>query len=161
MPNVIADTSPIQYLYQTNLLELLPNFYGQIIIPFSVDQELAVGKASGISLPDITSLSWIIIQQAKSVSLLPLVTDLGKGEKEVLALAIEIPDSLALLDDGLARRYANLLGIKLTGTMGILLKAKQNCYLHRIEPILNQLELLNFRLDATTRTSVLKLAGEG
>jgi predicted nucleic acid-binding protein len=45
--------------------------------------------------------------------------------------------------------------------MGILLKAKQNGYLHRIEPILNQLELLNFRLDATTCTSVLKLAGEG
>ena len=113
MPNVIADTSPIQYLYQTNLLDWFP------------------------------------------------VTDLGKGEKEVLALAIEIPDFLALLDDGLARRYANLLGIKLTGTMGILLKAKQNGYLQRIEPILNQLELLKFRLDATTRTSVLKLAGEG
>jgi hypothetical protein len=61
--------------------------------------------------------------------------------------------------------------------MGILLKAKQNGYLQRIEPILNQrldfarcwpfglaqgqLELLKFRLDATTRTSVLKLAGEG
>jgi predicted nucleic acid-binding protein len=129
MPNVIADTSPIQYLYQTNLLDWFP------------------------------------------------LTDLGKGEKEVLALAIEIPDFLALLDDGLARRYANLLGIKLTRTMGILLKAKQNGYLHRIEPILNQrldfarrwpfglaqgqLELLKFRLDATTRTSVLKLAGEG
>ncbi len=82
MPNVIADTSPIQYLYQTNLLDLLPNFYGQIIIPFSVAQELAVGKASGISLPDINSLSWIIIQQAQSVSLLPLVTDLGKEKKK-------------------------------------------------------------------------------
>jgi predicted nucleic acid-binding protein len=161
MPNVIADTSPIQYLYQTNLLDLLPNFYGQIIVPYSVTQELAVGKISGISLPDVTSLSWISIHQAKSVSILPLVTDLGKGEKEVLALATEITDSLALLDDGLARRYARLLGIKLTGTLGILLKAKQNGYLSRIEPILNQLELLKFRLDAATRSSVLKLAGEG
>jgi predicted nucleic acid-binding protein len=161
MPNVIADTSPIQYLYQTNLLDLLPNFYGQIIVPYSVTQELAVGKISGISLPDVTSLSWISIHQAKSVSILPLVTDLGKGEKEVLALATEITDSLALLDDGLARRYARLLGIKFTGTLGILLKAKQNGYLSRIEPILNQLELLRFRLDAATRGSVLKLAGEG
>lgn len=161
MPNVIADTSPIQYLYQTNLLDLLPNFYGQIILPYSVTQELAVGKTSGISLPDVTALSWISIHSAKSVSILPLVTDLGKGEKEVLALATEISDSLALLDDGLARRYARFLGIKFTGTLGILLKAKQNGYLSRIEPILNQLELLKFRLDTATRSSVLKLAGEG
>jgi predicted nucleic acid-binding protein len=160
MPNFIADTSPIQYLHQTNLLYLLPNFYGQIIVPYSVTQELAVGKTSGIYLPDVTTLSWINIHQATSASILPLVTDLGKGEKEVLALATEIPDSLALIDDGLARRYARLLGINFTGTLGILLKAKQNSYLSHIEPILNQLESLKFRLDAATRTSVLKLAGE-
>lgn len=160
MPNVIADTSPIQYLHQTNLLYLLPNFYGQIIVPYSVTQELAVGKTSGIYLPDVTTLSLISIHKATSTSILPLVTDLGKGEKEVLALATEISDSLALIDDGLARRYARLLGINFTGTLGILLKAKQNSYLSRIEPILNQLESLKFRLDTATRTSVLKLAGE-
>jgi predicted nucleic acid-binding protein len=57
--------------------------------------------------------------------------------------------------------YARLLDIKFTGTLGILLKAKQKGYLSRIEPILNQLELLKFRLDAATRSYVLKLADEG
>ena len=50
MPNVIADTSPIQYLYQTNLLDLLPQIYGYIIIPQAVVDELAEGLALGVSL---------------------------------------------------------------------------------------------------------------
>ncbi|EGJ35396.1 MULTISPECIES: hypothetical protein [Moorena] len=41
MPNVIADTSPIQYLYQTNLLDLLPQLYGSVIVPQAVANELA------------------------------------------------------------------------------------------------------------------------
>ncbi|WAN69854.1 hypothetical protein BJP36_37815 [Moorena producens JHB] len=43
MPNVIADTSPIQYLYQTNLLDLLPQLYGSVIVPQAVANELAAG----------------------------------------------------------------------------------------------------------------------
>lgn len=37
MPKAIADTSPIQYLYQTNLLYLLPSIYGAIVIPRSIE----------------------------------------------------------------------------------------------------------------------------
>ncbi|WP_293113102.1 hypothetical protein [Moorena sp. SIO4G3] len=50
MPNVIADTSPIQYLYQTNLLDLLPQLYGSVIVPQAVANELAAGAALKISL---------------------------------------------------------------------------------------------------------------
>ncbi|WP_293142918.1 hypothetical protein [Okeania sp. SIO3I5] len=45
---------------------------------------------------------------------------LGRGEKEVMALALKISDSLAIVDDGLARNYARDLGIKITGTVGVL-----------------------------------------
>ena len=45
MPNVISDTSPIQYLYQLNLLDLLPTLYGEIIIPQAVESEIATGKS--------------------------------------------------------------------------------------------------------------------
>ena len=54
MPNVIADTSPIQYLYQINLLDLLPQLYGSVIIPQAVANELAAGAALHVSLPDMT-----------------------------------------------------------------------------------------------------------
>jgi predicted nucleic acid-binding protein len=49
------------------------------------------------------------IRQPVGQLLLPIVADLGAGEREVLALGTEKPESLVVLDDGLARRYARLL----------------------------------------------------
>ncbi|HWO26904.1 MAG TPA: hypothetical protein VNO30_49580 [Kofleriaceae bacterium] len=52
---------------------------------------------------------------ADELALLRIVVDLDRGEREVLAIAKQVADPLALLDDGLARRYARLLGIPFTG----------------------------------------------
>ena len=83
---------------------------------------------------------------------------LARGEKEVIALGLEISDSLAIIDDGLARSYAKDLGIKITGTIGVLLKAKKIGYLDLIKSILKELIMLGFYLDKTTHDTVLKLA---
>lgn len=134
--------------------------YSRIILPRAVADELSVGRDRGVLLPDPALVSWMTIRQIQAPGLLPLVTDLGAGEREVIALAVEAPGSLVLLDDALARRYARLLGIRLTGTLGVLLKAKQSGYLPAVAPILDRLEALGFRLNPSTRTEVLKLAGE-
>ena len=63
MPEVISDTSPVQYLYQTNLLDLLPALYQRIFIPQAVFDELKVGRAHNINLPDISTLSWTEVRQ--------------------------------------------------------------------------------------------------
>jgi predicted nucleic acid-binding protein len=88
------------------------------------------------------------------------IKGLGAGEKEAFALALQIKDSLMIVDDGLARYYAKQLNIKLTGTLGILLKAKQLGLLATVTPILDPLDTLGFRLDSSTRIAVLKLAQE-
>lgn len=160
MPNVITDTSPVQYLYQASLLELLPTLYDQILVPEAVADELAIGRSLGVALPDPADLSWMTLRRGRSGAILPLVTDLGLGEREALALAVETTDSLVLLDDALARRYARFLGIEFTGTLGVLLKAKRSGYLANVAPILDRLEALRFRLDPSTRATVLNLAGE-
>ncbi|MFB2876285.1 DUF3368 domain-containing protein [Floridanema aerugineum] len=161
MPNLISNTSPIQYLYQTELLDLLPMLYGEVILPQAVVNELAEGGRLGVSLPDITVLPWVNIRQPRDLLILSPVADiLGAGEQEAIALAVEIPDSLVILDDGLARRYAKTLGVQFTGTLGVILKGKQSGYLSEIMPVLDRLDSLGFRLDSSTRASVLRLAGE-
>jgi len=57
MPEVITDTSPLQYLYQLAQLDLLPALYRQIRVPQAVADKLAQGLVQGISLPDPTALS--------------------------------------------------------------------------------------------------------
>ncbi len=62
--------------------------------------------------------------------------NLGAGEREALSLATTIPDSLVILDDALARSYAQQLNIAITGTLGVLLKGKQSGYVKKHFPVL-------------------------
>jgi uncharacterized protein len=160
MPEVITDTSPIQYLYQIAQLDLLPTLYGQIKMPQAVADELHQGRIQGISLPDPASLSWITLGPVHPSRLIPDQPNLGAGEREVLSLAIAIPASLVILDDALARNYAQQLQVAMTGTLGVLLKGKQSGYVEAIAPLLDKLDTLNFRLAPATRAAVLKLANE-
>ena len=95
--------------------------------------------------------------QRKAVS---LITDLGPGESQVLMLALEMPGSIAVLDDALARRMAIANGIPIKGTLGLLLDAKRAGYLTAVKLSLDRLQELGFRLSQQTREAVLKLAGE-
>jgi predicted nucleic acid-binding protein len=45
---VISDTSPLQYLHQLGQLHPLPHFYHQVIMPPTVERELAVGRSLSI-----------------------------------------------------------------------------------------------------------------
>ena len=100
------------------------------------------------------------VRPVQDRTLLPLVTSLGNGEKEVLALGLETPDHLLVLDDRNARRYGNAAGLEITGTLGILVLAKERGVIETVRPILDHLQDLKFRINATTRDIVLDLADE-
>ena len=59
MPEVICDVSPIQYLHQAGLLDLLRLRYGAITIPTAVAAELREGTLRGVDLPAFEALDWI------------------------------------------------------------------------------------------------------
>ena len=161
MFEVVCNTSPIQYLYQLDLLHILPSLAKQVTVPPAVTEELAQGRALGVSLPDPTTLDWVTVRRPASEIALPLVTDIGPGETEVLMLALESRHAVAVLDDALARRVAETLGLRLTGTLGLLIDAKHAGLIAAVAPLLDKLDSLRFRLAVHTRLAVLKLAGEG
>ena len=160
MPEVIADTSPIQYLFQLDLLDLLPRLYGGLLLPPAVRDELERGRALGVQLPTVADLPWIRVREPQTRVLLPLASGLGAGEIQVMALAKETAGHLALLDDRRARRFADLLGVVYTGTLGVLLKAKRARLLGDLAPICDTLGHLGFRLSPAARHALLSLAGE-
>lgn len=160
MPDIICNTSPIQYLHQLGLLHLLPSRADRITIPTAVAEELDEGRRLGVSLPEVGTLPWVTTRSPRSIPVLRLVTDLGPGETEVLALALETEDPIVILDDALARRAAEFLGLRLTGTLGLLLDAKRTGVIPQVASVLSELHALNFRVAGQTRAAVLKLAGE-
>jgi len=89
-------------------LHILPALAEYIVVPPAVVEELSVGEAAGVNLPDITEFEWAIVRSPVSEPALPLIADLGTGETEVLMLGWESRDAVVILDDALARRAAVL-----------------------------------------------------
>lgn len=160
LPDIICNTSPLQYLHQIGRLDLLPALVKCVIVPPAVAAEIVAGRASQVDLPDLATLEWLTIRRPSSAPALPLVTDLGAGETEVLALALESSDAVAILDDALARRVAATVGVRFTGTLGLLLDAKRAGLITAVAPVLDELQTLRFRIASHTRAAILKLARE-
>jgi len=98
--------------------------YGEIFIPQEVFNEIEAGK----NKPYYTNLSkidWINIEKIQNPKSFSYFLDLDQGEAEAIILATEIEADLILLDETLGRFHAKHTGLKVTGTMGVLMKAKQ------------------------------------
>jgi hypothetical protein len=160
LPDLVCDTSPIQYLHQLGLLDVLHELGERVILPTAVADELSVGRSLGVRLPDVETLDWVTIKRPRSEAALPLISDLGPGEAEALMLALEMPGCVVVLDDAAARRTAEALNLRLTGTLGLLLDAKEAGLIAEIRPMLDRLDDLRFRLAPHTYQAVLRLAGE-
>lgn len=162
MPDVvIVNTSPLFYLHRLGCLNILEKLYGEIVIPGAVVDELNEGKKVGEDVPEITNYKWIKVKDVTIPAFIKIISDLGQGEAEVLALACEEKEPLVIIDDEIARKIAKLQGIKLTGTAGVLLKAKTNNYIPEIKPVLEKLREVGFYLSDRVIAEVLKISGEG
>jgi predicted nucleic acid-binding protein len=158
--DLICDTSPIQYLHQLDLLHVLPQLAKQVFVPSAVVEEIDAGHSLGVNLPALEKLDWVIIRRPASDLALPLITNLGPGETEVLMLGLEMRGAVVVLDDAPARDLAEVLDLRMTGTLGLLLDAKKAGLVKAVRPLLETLQSLRFRIASHTSSAVLRLAGE-
>ena len=156
----ISNTSPLLYLHAIGQLEILHLLYQDIIIPNAVQSELAVGANQGINVPDPLSIHWIHIIPVQTPAMIPIVTDLGQGESEVIALALENKGSRMILDDQLARRIAVANNMLFTGTLGVVLKAKQVGHIHEVKPYINALRNAGLWISEALIHTILTQANE-
>jgi len=147
---IISDTSCFIILTNVGELELLQKVYGQIVTTPEIVAEF------GEPLPE-----WVEIAEVKDKyrqTILELQID--KGESSAIALALETPDSVVILDDYKARKIAERLGVTLTGTIGVIIKAKLNGTIPSVKPILEKIKQTDFRLSREIETQALKEADE-
>ncbi len=125
---VINTTPIISLIAATGSLELLPLLYSRVWVPFEVCREIQAGGADGFAITEFDRMNWLHKQnQAVSVSLL-LQNSLDAGEAAVIQLALQQGIPLVAIDESVGRRFARLSGLTVTGSIGILLRAKNLGY---------------------------------
>jgi predicted nucleic acid-binding protein len=112
MLKAVSNTSPLLYLYRIGGIEWLPKLFDEVWTPEAVKNELLAGRSKGYDVPNPDDHSWLSVVNPKATPSEWLALDLGVGEIAAMALALENPDRVVLLDDMLARRTAQVAGLQ-------------------------------------------------
>ncbi len=137
---IITDSSPLIILLKSDLDYILPQLFEEIFVPEAVWEEILSGRETDTAKQKLPFISW-----AKRISVTTSNTkienyNLGKGEAEVLNLALVLPDSGVILDDFAARKCAKELKMLLLGTGGMLILAKRKGLISSVSEALKKVQ---------------------
>ncbi len=157
---IIGDSSPLIALAIIEQLELLPKLYSRVVIPQKVWQEITVQGVGLAGAAAIKQLEWLVIEKVSPEFVKPLSILLDAGEAEAIALAMNSPDSIVLLDNAQARRVAEHFGVNRIGTLGVLRRAKKAGLIDAIKPYTVQLQENGIYMRQNLVDAVLHDVGE-
>ncbi len=154
---LISNSSPLIALSTLEKLDILKTLFGNIIIPEAVYDEVFTRGFDKVSMP-----GFLAIEKISDKNLMvSLEMQIGYGESEVIALALERKITRVLIDDKQARKIAENLGLKVMGTLGVLILAKEKQLIKDIKPlVLELIEKINFRIDRNVLNKALRLVNE-
>lgn len=159
---VVVNTTPLVALAVVGRFDLLRLLYTQVLIPPAVQAEVLAGGQVGVGVADLKQADWLRVTELRDPRRVDmLLTDLDRGEAEVIVLAQETNADLVIIDERLARWHATRLGLTLTGTLGVLLRAKSLGHIAAVKPLLEQLCEGGIWLSEQVVAEVLRLAQEG
>ncbi|PSB26172.1 DUF3368 domain-containing protein [Chlorogloea sp. CCALA 695] len=151
---VICNATPLINFAAIARLDILQARFEQIIIPQAVCNE-----TTGLGFPgtqyvlQAIASGWLQVRPVTYIaSIIP--SELDDGEREAIALALEIGQQRILLDEREAQQVAHKLGLQVMGTLGILLLAKNNQTIPQVRPILDHMMKVG-KLGKTTDIPVI------
>jgi predicted nucleic acid-binding protein len=126
---IVINTSPLIALVAAlGDLTILTSLYTEVLVPFEVCQEILIGGSSNFAIAEFTDANWLQ-KQPNLLNISPLLLNsLDIGEASVIQLALNENIPTVCIDESVGRRIARLSGLSVTGSIGILLRAKQEGY---------------------------------
>jgi len=124
--SIVINTGPILALTAAlGNLHILEKLYKQVIISYEVSQEILAGGPSGFAVKEFLQAKRLEIRK-KPLDILPhLFNSLDLGEASVIQLALNENIASVCIDEDVGRRIARLYNLKVTGSIGVLIRAKQ------------------------------------
>jgi len=137
---VVSNTSPLIFLVKIDRLPLLSALYEQIVIPRAVIEEIeSKSTADTRRIRRWRDQSGIYVRSAPVAALEQLPSDVGSGERAVIALGLDLGPDLVLLDDQEGRRIARDHQLTVKGTIGVLVEAREAGHIASLRSELNRL----------------------
>ena len=160
MRKVIVNSTPLIILGNIDKLNILKELYGEIIIPRAVFEEVT-SKNDAANFKLTQNQDWIKILEVQDKGNRKMYqAKLHAGEVEVMMLANEISGDLLIIDDNAAKKTAKFLEYTVTGTLGVLLKAKSEKIIDKIKPLLDEMLNRGFYISPKILELTLKTAQE-
>jgi predicted nucleic acid-binding protein len=155
---VVVNASPLIVLSRASRIDLLTLVGTPVHVPESVSRE--VRAHSDEAARALETVAWL--KTVPDAEMLPLVRgwDLGDGESAVLEWAQTNRPAHAILDDYAARKLASVLGVKVTGTLGLALLAKQRGMVPLARPLVEEFARAGLYLSESIAESALRLVRE-
>lgn len=147
---VICDASPLILFSKIGELDILQKIYGHLVTTPEIASEYGEPLPQWISIREVADKKYQKFLQ----------TQIDSGEASAIALATEIEDVLLLLDDLKARKLAVELEFKVTGSLGVIHRAKQVGIIDKIKPLVLKILETDFRISEAVIKELLLLNNE-
>ena len=153
---LVTNTTPLIALTAAlGNLDILKFMYARVLVPFEVAQELRSGGKSMFGVDVFDAADWLDVQD-RPVQLMPfLKNSLDIGEASVIQTALNLSLPLVCIDELVGRRTARLCGLNLTGSLCVMLKARQRGYQVDVLGAMNNMKAHGIWLSPALVDSVL------
>ena len=158
---IVINTSPLIALVAAlGDLTILSSLYTEVLVPDEVGQEILRGGPTNLGVAEFTAATWLNKQVAPLTISSWLLNSLDRGEAAVIQLALNQNIQTVCIDEAVGRRIARLSGLSVTGSIGILLRAKQEGHPIVIKKAIAQMLAQNIWLSNRVINFALRQAGE-
>lgn len=156
----VVNASPLILLGKAKKLVLLGQIGKQIIVPEAVVHEVSAKEDGQPILNFLKADARFMVQEKIEVPNHLLAWDLGTGETQVIALALELNPERVVLDDMEARKCAKSFDLNVIGTLGLVARAKHLGIIKQAKPVFQELFDSGMYIDSTLLNSILVELGE-
>ncbi len=158
---VVSNSGPLINLAKVDQFTLLRDLFQHITIPSAVFEEVVIRGEGQPGAGETNTAQWItrgMLEQTDVADI--LAAELDRGEAEAIALALQEKADWLLIDERVGRRFAQRVGLKVKGTLGVLLEGVRRDFIDDLQPLLDTLVAQGTWIAPAIYAEVLKLSQE-